>query len=407
MAGRTAGDTNSRIGSRGHMKRTESAILNDPDIWNMSDSDLESQARDEEEEMARYLVEQAPSAGGGRSTIPALRRKTAGERELILKRERAVKGLCELAILRCLRPDHLLEGLDRLVRQVLDPEYYDFAMDIQAPLRAKKTAGLGGGQKGAMSAVELSKKILGQSKMNSSKMSATGDSQNGANQTGLQANATAGSRLNPGGPSGQMNETNKSGAGMTNTQYTTSSKQRITREEQERIDREAREKRGGLNNVRNLIAEAYGDSDARSPILFLVTHSVNIFDLVTEFHQKRVPGSSSLKLQYFSLGKGLEAMVEEKLSKAAQNGDWIILENLHLVEDWLPTFEEKISKWKGAELNSRFRMWLSCVPVDSFPINLLEKSIKVALQPPKTVKQKMERMLLEQEKEAFFRKSGR
>jgi len=41
MAGRTAGDTNSRVGSRGHMKRTESEILNDPDIWNLSDSDDE------------------------------------------------------------------------------------------------------------------------------------------------------------------------------------------------------------------------------------------------------------------------------------------------------------------------------------------------------------------------------
>jgi hypothetical protein len=39
MAARTAGDTNSRAGSRGHMKRTESAILNDPDIWNVSESD--------------------------------------------------------------------------------------------------------------------------------------------------------------------------------------------------------------------------------------------------------------------------------------------------------------------------------------------------------------------------------
>jgi len=40
MAGRTAGDTNSRVGSRGgNLIRTESEILNDPDIWNISDDD--------------------------------------------------------------------------------------------------------------------------------------------------------------------------------------------------------------------------------------------------------------------------------------------------------------------------------------------------------------------------------
>jgi hypothetical protein len=38
MAGRTARDSNSRVGSRGHMKRTESEILNDPNIWNLSES---------------------------------------------------------------------------------------------------------------------------------------------------------------------------------------------------------------------------------------------------------------------------------------------------------------------------------------------------------------------------------
>jgi len=128
-----------------------------------------------------------------------------------------------------------------------------------------------------------------------------------------------------------------------------------------------------------LIREAYDDSNARSPILFLVTQSADIRERVSEFHQKKLAGNTSLKLQYFSLAKGLEDKVEDTLAKAAQAGDWIILENLHLVEDWLPVFEEKISKWKGAELNSRFRMWITCVPVDNFPANILEKSIKVAL----------------------------
>ena len=49
MAGRTAGDTNSRIGSRGHMKQSEEEILNDPSIWNISDSDDEFLNPPEEE----------------------------------------------------------------------------------------------------------------------------------------------------------------------------------------------------------------------------------------------------------------------------------------------------------------------------------------------------------------------
>jgi hypothetical protein len=151
------------------MKRTESAILNDPDIWNVSESDDEfpeganhsdqhseaganskknsddegklDNSDGEEQDMARYLVEQAPSLGGPRhngSNINSLWRRTAGERNLILKREKAVKGLCELCILRCIRPDHLIESMDRFVLNVLDPNYFDFEEDILAKVFADK-----------------------------------------------------------------------------------------------------------------------------------------------------------------------------------------------------------------------------------------------------------------------------
>lgn len=169
MAGKTAGETNSRVGSRGTLRRTESEILNDPNIWNLSDSeddnaggrgrDVDSDdeaksyhsdeanrdndfAEADQIEMARYLVEQAPSADGyghgRRSNIDSLRRKTASERSEILRREKAVKGLTELAVLRCIRPDHLVEGIERFVLNVLDPNYFEFSEDILAPLMAKK-----------------------------------------------------------------------------------------------------------------------------------------------------------------------------------------------------------------------------------------------------------------------------
>ncbi len=44
---------------------------------------------------------------------------------------------------------------------------------------------------------------------------------------------------------------------------------------------------------------------------------------------------------------------------------------------------------------SRFRIWVTCAPVSGFPSKILERSIKVALQPQKTIKSKMERMLLD------------
>lgn len=75
----------------------------------------------------------------------------------------------------------------------------------------------------------------------------------------------------------------------------------------------------------------------------MVTQAINVQDIVHECLQKKYGQGNSVKLWYFTLGTGVLDEVEEKMSKAAQNGDWLVLENLHLVLDWLPTFEEKIS----------------------------------------------------------------
>ena len=91
------------------------------------------------EEMARYLIEAAPNPYGsskpGKSgTIDNLRRKTHAERQLILRKEAALKSLCELAVCKCLRPDLLVAGLDRFAKNVVDVNYFDFVEDIANPI---------------------------------------------------------------------------------------------------------------------------------------------------------------------------------------------------------------------------------------------------------------------------------
>lgn len=168
---------------------------------------------------------------------------------------------------------------------------------------------------------------------------------------------------------------------MVGSQHTTSSTaaRRAGKEEKERLPRDAGRQRGGLNNPTTLLGEAYAHSDVRSPVFFLVTHAVNVLEIVSDFHQKRAASFGGVKLQHFSLGQGLEELVGARLEQAAQNGDWIVLENLHLVAEWLPAFEATMATWTGPEVNSRFRVWVSAVPTAGFPASILEKSVKVAL----------------------------
>jgi hypothetical protein len=54
-----------------------------------------------------------------------------------MRREKAVKGLSELCILRCIRPDQLNEAMDRFILNVLDPNYFDFKEDLLIPMQTK------------------------------------------------------------------------------------------------------------------------------------------------------------------------------------------------------------------------------------------------------------------------------
>lgn len=111
----------------------------------------------------------------------------------------------------------------------------------------------------------------------------------------MDPNATAGSKMNNYGSG--LNDTKQSGiSGQVAIK-------KGAKDELDKLEKEKREKRGGMNNIRNLIREAYEDSDSKSPIFFLITHSVNIQDIITEFLTKKVSTSSSLKPWFFSMEK--------------------------------------------------------------------------------------------------------
>ena len=42
-------------------------------------------------------------------------------------------------------------------------------------------------------------------------------------------------------------------------------------------------------------------------------------------------------------------------------GDWLLIENLHLAEDWLYELEIIIQKLPFDNINSKFRLWMSSI----------------------------------------------
>lgn len=120
-----------------------------------------------------------------------------------------------------------------------------------------------------------------------------------------------------------------------------------------------------------LIKEAYKESKNTLPIFFLVTHSVNVFNELHSFHLKNGANSSSTKLINVQVGRGLDKKIEEAISKAVNSGDWLLIENLHLADNWLYELEIIIQKLPYEKVNSKFRLWMSSIQYDNMPAQIL------------------------------------
>jgi dynein heavy chain len=52
---------------------------------------------------------------------------------------------------------------------------------------------------------------------------------------------------------------------------------------------------------------------------------------------------------------------------------------------WLPKLEKIIQTLENSHLSPEFRLWLSSVPNDKFPIGILQQSVKMTAEPPKVL----------------------
>lgn len=64
------------------------------------------------------------------------------------------------------------------------------------------------------------------------------------------------------------------------------------------------------------------------------------------------------------------------LETAIARGQWLMLQNCHLLVRWLMELEKAIEKL--TKPHPDFRLWLTTEPTASFPIGILQRSLKVS-----------------------------
>jgi dynein heavy chain len=82
------------------------------------------------------------------------------------------------------------------------------------------------------------------------------------------------------------------------------------------------------------ISKAHGESSCTSPILFVLGETTDPSNAIYELAERlNIVGK---RLQFVCLGYGKERHAEDLLREGIQAGNWVILQNCHMVPEWLP-----------------------------------------------------------------------
>ncbi|XP_076000722.1 dynein axonemal heavy chain 11 isoform X3 [Genypterus blacodes] len=133
-------------------------------------------------------------------------------------------------------------------------------------------------------------------------------------------------------------------------------------------------------------AKSFRESGPASPVFFILSPGVDPLKDVESLGRKLGFTIDLGKLHNVSLGQGQEAVAEVAMEKAAKEGHWVILQNIHLVARWLGSLEKLLERCcEGSHRDYRVFMSAEPAPVPQehiIPQGILENAIKITNEPP-------------------------
>ena len=131
--------------------------------------------------------------------------------------------------------------------------------------------------------------------------------------------------------------------------------------------------------------KVFNGSSAMSPVIFVLSPGADpIFDLM-KLGDKL--GFSGPRFKNRALGQGQEGPAKHDVETGATRGQWIMLQNCHLLPKWLKELEKTLLQIDNPHKD--FRLWLTTDPTEAFPLGILQKSLKVVTEPPNGLKLNM------------------
>ncbi|XP_064619187.1 dynein axonemal heavy chain 10-like isoform X2 [Lineus longissimus] len=129
----------------------------------------------------------------------------------------------------------------------------------------------------------------------------------------------------------------------------------------------------------------FEQSTPMSPIVFILSPGSDPASDLMKLAERT--GFGANKLKFLSMGQGQEKLALQLLDTACSRGQWLMLQNCHLLVKWLRDLEKQLEKI--TKPHPDFRLWLTTEPTPSFPIGILQRSLKVVTEPPNGLKLNM------------------
>lgn len=119
-------------------------------------------------------------------------------------------------------------------------------------------------------------------------------------------------------------------------------------------------------------------------------------EAIGEAQNKRLVDGTFINI---SMGEGQEDIALKALADAAKTGKWLMVQNVHLMEDWLIVFERALEVAIEEDPHVEFRCFISSEPPaaglgrELVPESILQNSIKVANEAPQDLKSNLRRAM--------------
>ncbi|XP_045153350.1 dynein axonemal heavy chain 1 [Echinops telfairi] len=131
------------------------------------------------------------------------------------------------------------------------------------------------------------------------------------------------------------------------------------------------------------LSVVFKDSSATTPLIFVLSPGT---DPAADLYKFAEEMKFAKKLSAISLGQGQGPRAEAMMRSSIERGKWVFFQNCHLAPSWMPALERLIENTNPDKVHRDFRLWLTSLPSNKFPVSILQNGSKMTIEPPRGVK---------------------